>query len=62
MWTDIQLGKYEVTVLSAYAVALVLIAALIAATLIRGKRVRRQLEDVEARQGRGKAKEASREA
>ena len=44
------LGKYEVTVLSAYAAAIVLIAALIAVTLIRGAKVRRQLEEVEARQ------------
>lgn len=44
------LGKYEGTVLAAYAAALVLIAALIAVTLIRGARVRRQLDEVEARQ------------
>jgi heme exporter protein D len=54
MWADIQLGKYEITVLSAYAAALVLIVLLIAITLIKGARVRRQLDEVEARQGRGK--------
>ena len=46
------LGKYEVTVLGSYAAALVLIAALVAATLIRGAKVRRALDEVEARQGR----------
>ena len=53
MWADIQLGKYETTVLSAYAVALLLIVLLIAVTLWKSRRVRRQLEEVEARQGRG---------
>ncbi|MDE3081682.1 MAG: heme exporter protein CcmD [Paracoccaceae bacterium] len=54
MWADIQLGKYEVTVLSAYAACLVLIAALIVFTLVKGRRVRRELDEVEARQGRNR--------
>ncbi|WP_127900487.1 heme exporter protein CcmD [Solirhodobacter olei] len=54
MWSDLQLGKYEITVLSAYAVALVLIVALIVATWARGRRVRRQLEEAEARLGRNR--------
>jgi heme exporter protein D len=44
------LGKYEVTVLSAYGAAILLIAVLIAVTLIRGAKVRRQLDEAEARQ------------
>lgn len=53
MGQDLDFGKYELTVLSAYAVALVLIALLVAATLWRGAKVRRELDEVEARQGRG---------
>ena len=43
------LGKYEVTVLSAYAAGVVLIAALVAWTWWRGARVRRQLREAEDR-------------
>ena len=46
------LGKYEVTVLSAYGAAIVLIAALVLWTLWRGARVRRHLREAEARRGR----------
>lgn len=53
MGQDLVLGKYEVTVLAAYAAALALIAALVAVTLWRGARVRRQLEAAERRQRRG---------
>ena len=41
------LGKYADTVLSAYAVSIVLIVALVAVSLIRAGRVKRQLQDVE---------------
>ncbi len=51
---DLVLGKYEVTVLSAYAAALALIVFLVVVTWLRGRVVRRQLDEVEARQGRGK--------
>lgn len=43
------LGKYAATVLSSYAISLGLIAGLIAMSLWRGARVRRQLNEVEAR-------------
>ncbi|SFE17798.1 heme exporter protein CcmD [Roseivivax sediminis] len=43
------LGKYAVTVLSAYGVSLVLIAALVGASLWRARRVRAALRKVETR-------------
>ena len=46
------LGKYEVAVLSAYGAAIALIVVLVVWTLVRGARVRRQLREVEERQGR----------
>ncbi|MEM1129031.1 MAG: heme exporter protein CcmD [Pseudomonadota bacterium] len=44
------LGKYAVEVLSAYAVSLVLIAALVLRSVQRGHRIQRQLREVEQRQ------------
>jgi heme exporter protein D len=46
------LGKYAVTVLSAYGASLALLALLILITLRRGRQVRAELERIE---GRGKA-------
>ncbi|MDP3960337.1 MAG: heme exporter protein CcmD [Pseudorhodobacter sp.] len=46
------LGKYAGAVLGSYAVAIVLIVALVAISLWRGAKVRRALQDVEQRQGR----------
>jgi len=46
------LGKYAVAVLSSYGVTLALLAALVALTLWQGRRVKRQLEEVESRQGK----------
>lgn len=43
------LGKYAVTVLSAYGVSLVLVAGLIVASLWRSARVRKALAAQEAR-------------
>ena len=43
------LGKYALTVGAAYAVTILLVAALIALTLWRGQAVRRQLAEAEAR-------------
>ena len=43
------LGQYAVEVLLAYAGSILLLIALIVATILRAKQVRRQLEDVEAR-------------
>ena len=45
------LGKYADAVLSAYAVSLVLLAALVALTLWRDRRARRALEAVERKRG-----------
>lgn len=43
------LGKYAGTVLGAYGAALVLLVALVALTLWQGARVKRALEEIEAR-------------
>ncbi|QFT63428.1 heme exporter protein D [Roseivivax halotolerans] len=45
------LGKYADAVLSAYAVSLVLIVALVAFSVMRARKVRRELSDVEGRRG-----------
>lgn len=45
------LGKYETVVLASYAVAGVLIAALVAASLLRAAKVRKALAAAEARLG-----------
>ncbi|WP_076448342.1 heme exporter protein CcmD [Roseivivax lentus] len=45
------LGKYADTVLSAYAVSLVLIVALVALSVMRARKVRRALDEVEGRRG-----------
>ena len=47
-----ELGKYAAAVLSAYGVTLLLLAALIGATLWRGAKVRRALAEQERRMGR----------
>ncbi len=46
-----ELGKYAGAVLSAYGVTLVLLAGLVAATLLRGAQVKRALEEAERRRG-----------
>ncbi|MCU0817441.1 MAG: heme exporter protein CcmD [Cypionkella sp.] len=46
------LGKYAFAVLSSYAASIVLLVAVIVLTLWQGKRVKRQLAEAEARQGR----------
>ena len=46
------LGRYAATVLGAYAVALLLLVALVALTLWQGARMKRALEAVEARKSR----------
>lgn len=45
------LGKYAGTVLSAYAVTLALLVALVALSLWQGRRVRRALQQQEERKG-----------
>ncbi len=46
------LGKYAVTVLSAYGATIVLLAGLVALSLWRGAKVRRALDQQEARMRR----------
>ncbi len=43
------LGKYADAVLSAYAVSIVLILGLVAVSVIRARRIRKQLQEVEKR-------------
>lgn len=45
----VDLGKYAEAVLSAYAVSLVLLALLIWASLRRARKIRADLDEVEAR-------------
>lgn len=47
-----ELGKYAVSVLGSYGASLVLIGLIVVASLWRGARVRRNLREVEMRQGR----------
>ena len=46
------LGKYADTVLSAYGASLVLLVALVAVTILRGRKVRREMETLETRMKR----------
>ena len=46
------LGKYADAVLSAYAASLVLLVALVLVTLWRGRKVRREMENLESRMKR----------
>ncbi|WP_082400662.1 heme exporter protein CcmD [Gemmobacter sp. LW-1] len=46
------LGKYAVPVLGSYAVAIALIAAIVALSIWRSRRMKRALDAVEARAGR----------
>lgn len=46
------LGKYAGIVLSAYAAAILLLAALVVVTLWQGARIKRALEDAERREGK----------
>lgn len=45
----VDLGKYAVEVTSAYAASIVLLVVLVGLTLRRGRKVRRELDIVEAR-------------
>lgn len=46
------LGKYADTVLTAYAASLLLLGVLVALSLWRGRRLRREMQDLEARMRR----------
>ncbi|WP_299657211.1 heme exporter protein CcmD [uncultured Tateyamaria sp.] len=46
------LGKYADAVLSAYAVSIVLLVAIVGLSLWRGRKVRAEMENVERRSGR----------
>jgi heme exporter protein D len=43
------LGKYAATVLAAYGTSIVLLVGLIVMSVTKGRRIRRQMQDVEAR-------------
>ena len=47
------LGKYASAVLSAYAVSLILLAAIVILSLWRSRQVRRKLDAAEARRSNG---------
>lgn len=47
-----ELGKYADAVLSAYAASILLLAALVALSLWRGRRLRREMQDMEERMRR----------
>ncbi|VAV99657.1 Cytochrome c-type biogenesis protein CcmD, interacts with CcmCE [hydrothermal vent metagenome] len=44
-----ELGKYAETVLSAYAASIVLIVGLVAVSIIRSAKIKKQLQDVESK-------------
>ncbi|OBY27565.1 heme exporter protein CcmD [Leisingera sp. JC1] len=46
------LGKYADTVLSAYGASLLLLAGLVVLTILRGRKVRREMETLETRMKR----------
>lgn len=46
------LGKYADAVLSAYAVSIVLLIALVVLTLIRGRKVRAEMDDIDPKRRR----------
>lgn len=43
------LGKYAGTVLSAYGASIVLLVGLVMMSVLKGRRVRKQMQDVESR-------------
>jgi heme exporter protein D len=43
------LGKYAYAVLSAYGASIVLLVGLVVISVVKGRRVRKQMQDVEAR-------------
>ena len=46
------LGKYAVAVLSSYGASLGLLFAIVVLSVVQSRKVKRQLADVEARQGK----------
>jgi heme exporter protein D len=44
-----ELGKYQTEVLSSYVVSIILIVALVAVSVIRARKIRSALDDVENR-------------
>ncbi len=46
------LGKYAETVLSSYAASLLLLAALVVYSILRGRKMRAELEKIEQRMSR----------
>ncbi len=48
-----ELGKYAAEVMTAYGVSLLLLAGIVALSVIRGKRIKRELAEAEERLRRG---------
>lgn len=46
-----ELGKYAFAVLASFGATVAILGALVALTLWQGRRIKRQLREVEARQG-----------
>ena len=44
-----ELGKYGETILSAYAATVILVAVIVVLSLVRARKVKRQLAELEAR-------------
>ena len=45
----LDLGKYSTTILSAYAVTIVLVTTIVVVSVVRARKVKRQLAELEAR-------------
>ena len=44
-----ELGKYGETILTAYAATIILVAAIVVLSIVRARKVKRQLAELEAR-------------
>ena len=44
-----ELGKYGETILTAYAATVILLAVIVVVSVVRARKVKRQLEELEAR-------------
>lgn len=44
-----ELGKYAETIMTAYAATIILVAAIVVLSIVRARKVKRQLDELEAR-------------
>lgn len=44
-----ELGKYAETIMTAYAATIILVAVIVALSIVRARKVKRQLDELEAR-------------